>query len=91
MSLSKNDFGTISDGTIRQSHSFWNEAKFSIECIINGLGNYGSKPIIRTATLLTSTGEVKLYAVKNADEESYSINLPIFQNKILTAGYILQH
>lgn len=67
-------FGTkVVDGHIvSQSHSSWNRTNFYLaDCIKNVLGEYHEQTIIRTATLLKSDGEIKLFEIKDKEDNVY--------------------
>lgn len=64
LSLSaKTDFGFVT-GAIQQSHSNWNEPRFSWPTCLSNL-DYAQQVIVRTATLLDKEGTLKLYEVRD--------------------------
>ena len=68
------DFHVLTTMPVRQSHSRWNEKSFSKindGCIATILGNYAQQTIIRTATLLDPNGQIKLYEVRDSDNQHH--------------------
>lgn len=69
--LSIYDFGVkkINDKLVRQSHSEWNKAHFGeISCLKDF--KYDSLKILRTASLLNDSGELRLYEITDRDVEN---------------------
>jgi hypothetical protein len=65
----------IDNHTVSQSHSQWNKANFSlVNCIGDSLGQFDQQTIIRTATLLDGSGQIKLYDIKDEEDGTYDNN-----------------
>jgi hypothetical protein len=59
----------------RQSHSLWNQYNFTNinnGCLATELGSHNQQTIIRTATLLNPSGEIKLYEIKDQADGRYN-------------------